>query len=827
VKARRWWLLAIGGIALALLAGRALSGAYTDYRWYEAMDALPLWRARFATVSALRLASGAVATAFIFANLWAVRRTVVSLRLPRRLANIEIAEEVPPMYLLAVAAAIALLFGALVTLPAETWTGFMLSRIGVPFNEADPHFQSDLGFYVYWLPVERELYYWSVIAALLVTVLVIFLYALTPSLRWERGRLHISNYVRRHLVLLCAVLMVTLAWSHRLDAFEVLLSGSGEGGALAPSDLDARIPINLGLSVLTLVGAMLVVIFGWTGQVKIAFIGISTILLLSLGLDRVIPPLISRGDGVEAARARANVLTRTFYTRRAYGLERVRTAAPAMLIPSRVDAAQSVAIWEQTALARWMSRSRESEGTTVATAMTATTPGVVATVVNAPGSPSNDSLTTGRWTISHVLASAADVRGDPVRLRENRNAARESNAIPTPVVYDGATGYVVVPDSTGTLAAPALSTRMARLAHAWSLQNFRLLVSAPPRPTPRIVRRRGVRERVRALAPFFVQGRSVTPIARDGALYWVLDLYSASANYPVSQHVTLGGEEYSYVRHAATALIDANSGGVTLVADSVLDPIAQSWVRRFPALFSDWSRVPASIAAAVPPALDAGQLQALILARHGRRGEAPPHGQLPADEGADSGLVAAASASIALPISDEAAAWTVPVLDDAGSVRGVVIATGGRMRGTYWLERRGAPVRWNDVLDRLRHTRDSLPGRPREPSLRAGRVRVVPMSDRLAFVQSAYAWPPEGPPALVRVGVIDQDTVFAGRTLADAFGVTPRVDPTVGEPITDESLRVRASRLYEAMREALRRGDWTAFGEAYEALGALLSRPPR
>ena len=93
MKARRWWLLAIGGIALALLAGRALSAAYTDFRWYEAMGALPLWRARFATVTTLRLASGAVATAFIFANLWAVRRTVVSLRLPRRLANIEIAEE--------------------------------------------------------------------------------------------------------------------------------------------------------------------------------------------------------------------------------------------------------------------------------------------------------------------------------------------------------------------------------------------------------------------------------------------------------------------------------------------------------------------------------------------------------------------------------------------------------------------------------------------------------------------------------------------------------------------------------------------------------------
>jgi uncharacterized membrane protein (UPF0182 family) len=827
VKARRWWLLAIGGIALALLAGRALSGAYTDYRWYESMAALPLWRARFATVTALRLASGAVATAFIFANLWAVRRTVVSLRLPRRLGNIEIAEEVPSRYLLAVAAAIALLFGALVTLPAETWTSFMLSRIGVPFNEPDPHFQSDLGFYVYWLPVERELYYWSVIAALLVTVLVIFLYALTPSLRWERGRLHISNYVRRHLLVLCAVLMVTLAWSHRLDAFDVLLSGSGADGALTPSDLDGRIPINLGLSVITLVAAVLVVIFGWTGQVKIAFIGITTILLFSLVLDRAIPPLIGRGDPAAAERAQAYLATRTLYTRRAYGIDLVRTAEPAMLVASRADAARSVAIWEQPALARWMSRSRESEGTTHAIAMTAAPAGVLATIVNAPGAASSDSLASGRWTLALVLASAADVRGDPPRIREISGASRESDAIPTPVVYDGATGYVVVADTNGTLAAPSLSTTMSRLAHAWSLQNFRLLVSAPPRPTPRIVRRPGVRERVRALAPFFVQGRSVTPIARDGQLLWALDLYAASANYPVSQHVTLGGEEYSYVRHAATALVDAYSGRVMIVADSALDPIGRSWMRRFPTLFSDWSRVPAGIAAAIPPALDAGHLHALILARHGRRGEARRRGMLPADEGADSGLVAQGSPSILLPISDDVAAWTVPVLDDAGFVRGTVIAAGGRTRGTYWVEGRGTPTRWNDVLDRLRRSRDSLPGRPRDPSVRGGRVRVIPLSDRLVFLQSGYAWPPEGPPSLVRVAVIDHDSVFAGRTLADAFGMSAGFEPDLGEPTTDESLRARASRLYDAMREALRRGDWTAFGEAYEALGALLARPPR
>ena len=791
------------------------------------MDALPLWRARFATVTILRILSGAVATAFIFINLWAVRRTVVSLRLPRQLGNIEIAEEVPSRYLLAGAAAIAILFGALVTLPAETWTTFMLSRIGVPFNEVDPHFQSDLGFYVYWLPVERELYYWSVIAALLVTVLVIFLYALTPSLRWQRGRLHISNYVRRHLVVLCAVLMVTLAWNHRLDAFEVLLAGSGERGILTPADLDARIPINLGLSLMTLVTALLVVIFGWTGQVKVAFIAIATILLLSLVLDRAIPPLIGRGDSAVAERAHAYLTTRTLYTRRAYGIDLVRTAEPAMLLGSRADVARSVAIWEYPALARWMSRSRESQGTTHAIAMTAAPAGVLATIVNAPGSASSDSLAVERWTLATVLASAADLRGDPLRVRENDGGARESTAIPTPLVYDGATGYALVADTSGSVAAPSLSTGMSRLAHAWSLQNFRLLASAPATPTLRIVRRRGVRERVRALAPFFVQGRGITPIVRDGRLLWTLDLYAASANYPVSQHVTLGGEEFSYVHHAATALVDAYSGRVMLVADSALDPLAQSWVRRFPTLFTDWSRVQPSISAAIPPALDAAQLHAGILARHGRRGEVAPGGSLPTHEGADSGLASPVAPSIALPVSDESAAWTVPVLNEAGGLRGLLIATGGRTRSTYWLDARGPSIRWTDVIDRLRHAGDSVPGRPREPALRGGRVRVIPLSDRLAFVQSVYAWPSDGPPTLVRVVVIDRDSVFVGRTLADAFGVRTVLKPAIDEPITDESLRARAIRLYEAMRDALRRGDWAAFGEAYEALGALLSRSPR
>jgi len=40
-------------------------------------------------------------------------------------------------------------------------------------------------------------------------------------------------------------------------------------------------------------------------------------------------------------------------------------------------------------------------------------------------------------------------------------------------------------------------------------------------------------------------------------------------------------------------------------------------------------------------------------------------------------------------------------------------------------------------------------------------------------------------------------------------------------------LRARVELLYEQMRSALQRGDWVAFGRAYEALGALLGVPKR
>jgi uncharacterized membrane protein (UPF0182 family) len=186
--ARRWLIGTAVAVALLLLVGKAVAGVYVDYRWFDALGAGSVWWARFENLLILRGLSGFVATVFFFCNLYAVRHSVVSLVLPRRVANIEIGEEVPSRYLLIAVIAMSALFGGLLAFPQDDWTSLALVRSGQPFRESDPYFEYDLGFWTYWLPFETSLHVWALIALLAATTVVVFLYALTPSLRWERAR---------------------------------------------------------------------------------------------------------------------------------------------------------------------------------------------------------------------------------------------------------------------------------------------------------------------------------------------------------------------------------------------------------------------------------------------------------------------------------------------------------------------------------------------------------------------------------------------------------------------------------------------------------------
>jgi hypothetical protein len=168
------------------------------------------------------------------------------------------------------------------------------------------------------------------------------------------------------------------------------------------------------------------------------------------------------------------------------------------------------------------------------------------------------------------------------------------------------------------------------------------------------------------------------------------------------------------------------------------------------------------------------------------------------------------------------------LLDAAERVRGLIVAVGGAQPVTYWYPLPEPALRWPAVLERLLRAPEA-PAPSREISQRRGAVHVIPLIGRgAAYVQTTYAWRSDAAPTVARVAIQGAgaagDSVAFGTFLAEAVGIRLE-QPDGNAALTPEQFRARVNELYTAMRDALRKGDWQAFGKAYEDLGRALRAP--
>ena len=814
---RRWVLLAVAGAAILLLAARVVAQVYVEYEWFDAAGALEVWRARTAYTFVMRLLSGTVAGLFVFANLYAVRHSVVSLVLPRKVANLEIGEQVSGRFLMLAVIAISIFLGGVLSLPPNDWTTFAAAYRNVPFNEPDPYIGNDLGVFVYWLPFEQTLYYWTLVALLIVTALVVFLYALTPSLRWDRGRLYISGYVRRHLTVLAGVVLLVLAWSFRLDMYDLLTSGSGPDGAFGYVDHKVLIPGNLILSIATLGAALIVVWSGWTGQGRLAGAAILGIMVLAL-LTREVAPFIGARIAEEqdvALREKPYQNARVAYTKRAYATDAVRRVDSTLSYPSLGELSRNVAVWDAPAIARALETT--TRGDVGALGWHASPAGMVADVLERPPRAGSDT-TRASFGLSRVLAWDVDEHGTIVRAPSSRGREDEAQQV-SAVVFPGARNFLIVADSFAKIVGAPIEGDASRLAHALSFQRLRWASNDLPQPHPTVVTHRDVHERLRTLLPFFTQGTVVTPIVLGDSLFWTVDLYAASDAYPLSQHVQIAGDERTYFQHAATAVMYAATGETFIVADSAAGPPAETWIKRFPTLFVPWSALPPSLHAAVPPAIDGLRAQAAAFAQYGTRFDSDVPRHLVAIDGADSAL--AGTIPVFVTRRSSSTAVGLILLDAADRVRGMVIGTGGVERQTLWYELPRLGAKWSTVVDRLHGVDSATSGSARDASVARGPIRGVPLAGDIAFVQPTYSWRAQGAPTLQHVAILMDDTVRVAASLAQLAGTLPTAAAAVTPPAGTD-LRARVAALYARMRDALRRADWVAFGQAFDELGKII-----
>jgi hypothetical protein len=820
VTARRGVLWLVAGLALTLLGGRWLAALYGDWAFHHALGSDAVWRAGLITTAVLRAAIFAVTFAFVFANLFAVRQSIVSLVLPRQVGNLEFGEAIPTRRLTLVALGGAGLIALALMLVDIDWTVARLAFSGTPFAEFDPYLERDLGFFVYWLPFERL---WNQLVGalvLLTVVLVLALYALTPSIRWDERGLYVSTWVRRHLGLLGSVVILLVSWNWRLDRLTLLTEGGTTTSWVeAPSYFSAydhRVLMPY-LVIVAFAALPAAVVFGWSvwrGHLRVAF-GLVSALLVAGPVMRLILPAVAAGEGTvreATARERPYLAARTLYSRRAFGVDAI--ARPETLSLSVLDSARvarRVSTWDAAALVRFLELERR--GTDVAAFAWQGGPGGLEAVLLREAPPATPA--PGLWPEDRLQAAAADEAGAPLAT-----GGLLMRGVAGVLVHPGASRFAIVADSAGRLAAPPFEGTFERFAHAWDQQTPRLFFGEPPAVRPRIVVRRDVRERLAAVAPFFVAGPTVAPLVRNDSLYWITELFTVSRDYPLAERLPFEGVTAHYVQHAATAVVQAQTGRVMLVPITDPDPVTRSWMRIFPELFTAREAVPAWMRTALPPAIDWASVQGTILGRTGLLVDTLATRTLARVDDADADLALGPSPLFQL---DDAGTlgWSVAVVDREDRITGLLVARGGMDPRTE-LHPVAAGPRWTATLEQLQAAADSGGFGRSMPHARRGRVQATPLTNGVLFSQAFYEWPPDGPPRLAGVALLLNDRARTGRTLAAALGLP---EDAAGRALPAAVFRMRVAALYDAMAAALRAGDWRAYGDAWAALGRLLGRP--
>ncbi|MGM0439696.1 MAG: UPF0182 family protein [Chlamydiota bacterium] len=162
-----------------------------------------------------------------------------------------------------------------------------------------------------------------------------------------------------------------------------------------------------------------------------------------------------------------------------------------------------------------------------------------------------------------------------------------------------------------------ISNLWRKFLFGWRFDGTTLFVSNYPTPDSRMMYRRQIKERAKALAPFLDFDDDAYVVLADGKLYWILDAYTSTNYYPYSEEFTLEGIEgytqgrqseffkskrrgpfmksANYLRNSVKVVIDAYDGSADFYVFDPQDPIIKVWQAIFPSMFKERQEMPTSL----------------------------------------------------------------------------------------------------------------------------------------------------------------------------------------------------------------------------------------
>ncbi|MGW3411513.1 UPF0182 family membrane protein [Streptomyces sp. NPDC000888] len=146
-----------------------------------------------------------------------------------------------------------------------------------------------------------------------------------------------------------------------------------------------------------------------------------------------------------------------------------------------------------------------------------------------------------------------------------------------------------------------LSNPINRAAYAVAFSEPQILYSGAIGEGSRILYNRTPKDRVEAVAPWLTIDGDAYPAVVDGKIQWIVDAYTTTNGYPYASRTTLGDttadsltatnnqravvaqqNQVNYIRNSVKATVDAYTGEVKLYQWDTEDPVLKTWMKAFP-----------------------------------------------------------------------------------------------------------------------------------------------------------------------------------------------------------------------------------------------------
>ena len=778
----------------------------------------------------------------------------------------------------------------------SNWYVFLELLYRVPYGANDPLYDNDIGFYLFALPAYIAIKNWMLLTLFLSALFAGAVYWLSDDIEYDAQRQSMSRTAIAHSSALLGVFFAVKAWSYGLDRYLLLYGDNGVVVGASFTNIHVELPILWFLMGLSIVAALVAWANLWRRTYTLPVVSAALVFGASFVLSGVVPGLFQRifVKPNELQWEKPYIQNNIALTQQAYNLHQIMVKPfPAeqdltfKTLEDNKATIDNIRLWDWQPLMDtyaqlqeirtyykfhdadvdryWLDGKYQSVMLSAREMQPSLLPPNAQTWVNR-----HLLFTHGNGAVMSPVTRKSTEGLPLLYLRDIPPVASGGPEIREPRIYYGekTESYVIVKGSTPEFDYPkgkdnvyagyngsggiSLGGFGRRALFAYHFNDANLVLSDYITDDSRIMIRRDIQERVRAIAPFLRLDHDPYLVISDGRMFWMLDAYTTSNYFPYAKPTQ--DRDLNYIRNSVKVVVDAFDGSVDFYVIDLADPIAATYQRIFPSLFKPFAVMPADLQKHIRYPEDLFLIQAqLYQAYHMDKADVfynrEDLWQFPRQPAA-SGTSMMAPYYIIMRLPEEPQAEFFVMLPMVPSGRDNMIA---------WLAARCDPPNYGKLIV-YEFPKEKLVYGPLQIEARInqnteisqqlslwnqmgsrvirGNLLVIPIEDSILYVSPLYLRAMQGHlPELKRVIAAYGEHVVMKETLAEALsalfiepGAAPAAPITAtGTPLAGpaaDRARKALDRYNQAM-ERLKYGDWTGFGTELDAMRGLLEDQSR